>query len=106
MGMDEKAKLKKLLNYWVEHNREHSEEFREWADRAKAMGDTEVAGILANIEEVSLAGWRRAVDKCHLDIDYYVNQIWDTGQKLPWDVIDSGVKLEHLKSEQEKGLSE
>ena len=57
MGMDEKAKLKKLLNYWVEHNREHSEEFREWADRAKAMGETEVAGeMLQAVREMDKAG--------------------------------------------------
>jgi nickel/cobalt exporter len=56
MGMDEKAKLKKLLNYWVEHNREHSEEFREWADKAKAMGETEVAGeMLEAVREMDKA---------------------------------------------------
>ena len=44
MGMDERAKLKTLLNYWIEHNREHSQEFREWADKAKALGEAEVAG--------------------------------------------------------------
>ena len=43
MGSDERAKLKTLLNYWVEHNREHSQEFKEWADKAKALGETEVA---------------------------------------------------------------
>lgn len=43
MGSDEKAKLKALLNYWVEHNREHSEEFREWVAKAKALGEKEVA---------------------------------------------------------------
>lgn len=43
MGSEEKAKLRTLLNYWVEHNREHSQEFREWADKAKAFGEVEVA---------------------------------------------------------------
>lgn len=46
MGSDEKAKLKALLNYWVEHNREHSEEFREWVAKAKALGEKEVADEL------------------------------------------------------------
>ena len=41
MGNDEKAKLRTLLNYWVEHNMEHSQEFREWADKAKAFGEVE-----------------------------------------------------------------
>jgi len=37
--MDERAKLRTLLIYWIEHNEEHSQEFREWADKAKAMGE-------------------------------------------------------------------
>jgi len=41
MGNDEKAKLRTMLNYWIEHNKEHSQEFREWADRAKAFGEAE-----------------------------------------------------------------
>jgi len=56
MGMDERAKLKTLLNYWIEHNREHSQEFREWADKAKAMGETEVAGeMLQAVQEMDKA---------------------------------------------------
>jgi len=43
MGSEERDKLKVLLNYWVEHNREHSQEFREWADKAKAFGEAEVS---------------------------------------------------------------
>ncbi len=43
MGSDERAKLRALLNYWVEHNQEHSQEFREWVDKAKAFGEAEVA---------------------------------------------------------------
>ncbi len=26
-------KLRVLLDYWIEHNREHEQEFREWADK-------------------------------------------------------------------------
>ena len=43
MGSEERSKLRVLLNYWVEHNREHSQEFREWADKAKAFGEGEIA---------------------------------------------------------------
>jgi nickel/cobalt exporter len=43
MGSDEKAKLKALLNYWVEHNQEHSQEFKEWVAKAEALGEKEVA---------------------------------------------------------------
>ncbi len=30
---DNASKLKNLLTYWLEHNREHGAEFREWADK-------------------------------------------------------------------------
>lgn len=57
MGIDEKAKLKKLLSYWVEHNEEHSGEFKEWAEKAKEMGEVEVAGeimeVVENMDRVS-----------------------------------------------------
>ena len=38
---DERAKLKTLLNYWIEHNKEHSQEFREWASKAKVLGEAQ-----------------------------------------------------------------
>jgi nickel/cobalt exporter len=43
MSNEEAAKLKTLLNYWIEHNREHSQEFKEWADRVKALGAVETS---------------------------------------------------------------
>jgi nickel/cobalt exporter len=43
MVSDDKTRLKTLLGYWVEHNREHSQEFREWADKAGKMGEGGVA---------------------------------------------------------------
>lgn len=69
-----------------------------------SRGDIRVAEVLANIEEVSLAGWRRAVEKSNLDIDFYVNQQWDTSQILPWATIDSGMKAAHLKKELDRAL--
>lgn len=43
MSSDERAKLKTLLNYWIEHNKEHSQEFKEWADKARGLGENEVS---------------------------------------------------------------
>ncbi len=40
MENDERAKLRTLLNYWIEHNKEHSQEFREWAGKAEGWGET------------------------------------------------------------------
>jgi hypothetical protein len=71
-----------------------------------SRGDTRVAEVLANWEDFSLAGWRRAVAKCRLDIDYYAHQRWDTKQKLPWAIIDSGTRTRHLKQEIERALAQ
>lgn len=69
-----------------------------------SRGDERVAKAIAGMEEISLAGWRNAVETAGLDIDHYVNQKWDTGQKLPWGFIDSGIKNEKLCGELEKAL--
>jgi len=56
MANDEKAKLQTLLNYWMEHNKEHNQEFREWASRAEEFGETEVSKeILAAAQEMDRA---------------------------------------------------
>ena len=64
-----------------------------------ARGDAKLAEVLADVEEVSLSGWRQAVEKYHLDIDFYVHQRWDIKQKLPWEMIDLGTKPGHLERE-------
>ena len=43
MGSDDRAKLRALLNYWVEHNQEHSQEVKDWADKARSLGEAKVA---------------------------------------------------------------
>ena len=42
MGQAEKDKLRALLDYWVKHNKEHGEEFKEWAEKAKDFGETAI----------------------------------------------------------------
>lgn len=42
MDRNEVEKLKILLEHWIEHNREHGGEFREWADKAKDIGEAVV----------------------------------------------------------------
>ena len=39
---DVQEKLRVLLDYWVEHNREHEGEFRDWAEKV-ASSSEEVA---------------------------------------------------------------
>ena len=69
-----------------------------------ARGDTKLGEVLDSIGEVSLAGWRQAIKKKHLDIDFYAHQRWNTNKKLPWAMIDSVTKPEHLKLELNRAL--
>jgi radical SAM superfamily enzyme YgiQ (UPF0313 family) len=54
-----------------------------------ARGDAGVAQVLNDIEDISLAGWRKAAAKCQLDIDYYAHQEWPESQRLPWALLDT-----------------
>jgi len=71
-----------------------------------ARGDIKLAEVLANIGKVSLSGWRQTIEKCHLDINYYAYQRWDTNQKLPWSIVDLGTEPEKLKLELTKAMSQ
>lgn len=33
MGNEDEQKLRILLDFWIKHNKEHSGEFREWAEK-------------------------------------------------------------------------
>jgi hypothetical protein len=59
-----------------------------------ARGDTSAAQVINDIEDISLAGWRKAATKCQLDTDYYAHQQWDESQRLPWAMIDTGTKID------------
>ena len=48
MVKNEKDKLKALLKYWIAHNQGHLTEFKEWADKAESMGESEIA---SNIQQ-------------------------------------------------------
>ena len=34
---DMREKLRVLLDYWIEHNSEHEQEFRDWADKVASL---------------------------------------------------------------------
>ncbi len=72
---------------------------------ALARGDARMAEVLAGVEEVSLAGWRKAIERQHLDIDSYVLEPWDVSQKLPWAMLDLGVSPEHLVCELNRAMT-
>ncbi len=51
-----------------------------------------------------MGAFRRAFKEEGVSFDYYVRTI-SIDEKLPWDVIDVGVKKEFLKKEYERALS-
>jgi len=71
-----------------------------------ARGNTEVAEVLASVDTVSLSGWHKAAEKCHLDIDYYAHQRWAPDEKLPWAILDLGTKPTKITDELNKALSQ
>ncbi|MCJ7605089.1 MAG: radical SAM protein, partial [Dehalococcoidales bacterium] len=73
---------------------------------ALARGDEKLADVIAGIEDVTLAGWRNAVEKYKLDLDHYVNQQWDTAEPLPWSVVSGSSDPARLCAEMEKALKE
>ena len=50
MADNDMEKLGILLNHWVEHNREHGEEFRKWAEKAHSLGKV---AVYSNIMEAA-----------------------------------------------------
>ena len=57
MDKSDLVKLNTLLNYWIEHNKEHSQEFKEWGDKVSASGETEASEyMLQAAQEMDKAG--------------------------------------------------
>jgi len=48
-ALSDKEKLIKMIDHWIQHNLEHANSYREWAGRAKDLGEAEVAQILEEI---------------------------------------------------------
>lgn len=55
---------------------------------ALSRGDTALAGVLANVDHTSLAGWRRAVRQSGIEMEYYVTRNWEEKINLPWNFIN------------------
>jgi radical SAM superfamily enzyme YgiQ (UPF0313 family) len=83
-----------------------NEESPAWSEVQGVLsrGDEKLGMALADVKDVSLAGWKNATQQHGLDADSYVYQRWDTSQKLPWSIIDSGMKEEKLLAELEKAV--
>jgi radical SAM superfamily enzyme YgiQ (UPF0313 family) len=83
-----------------------NEESPAWSQIQGALsrGNERIAPVLASMKETTLSAWRKAVNQHELDIESYVNRHLDPTQKLPWSIIDSGMKEEKLLAELEKAL--
>jgi len=53
----------------------------------------------------SFERWMNAMEKCGLSPAFYAERERSTEEVLPWDMIDVGVRKEHLKREREKCYS-
>ena len=49
--MNELEKLKVLLHHWMEHNNEHADSYRDWAEKASSLGNEELAKALRRLYE-------------------------------------------------------
>ncbi|AOY59994.1 conserved uncharacterized protein [Desulfococcus multivorans] len=53
--MSFEEKMKKLLTHWRRHNADHARTYGDWAEKARAHGMDETAGLIHEIEEMTLA---------------------------------------------------
>jgi radical SAM superfamily enzyme YgiQ (UPF0313 family) len=62
----------------------------EWShiQAALSRGDEGMSAVLADMEKVSLAAWRRAVKKAGVNVDHFILEDWQETEKLPWDAIE------------------
>jgi len=49
--MDDREKLRILLDHWLEHNRDHADEFREWAGKARGFEEQEAGDNILQAAE-------------------------------------------------------
>ncbi len=47
--MEQLKKLKRLLNYWTEHNNEHTQIYMDWAEKVSSTGNEELSRTLVRL---------------------------------------------------------
>lgn len=64
--MNELEKLRVLLPHWIEHNHEHTQAFRTWAERAKASHHEHAAQHLGcwTSRAIGRIAWMRRIRWC------------------------------------------
>lgn len=89
------ALLKELL---AGRGIEIKHESPQWSEIQAVLsrGDMRLARVLAEMEQISLSGFRHSCARHDIDVEYFAHQLWQTTQKLPWSLIDSGIDLRRL----------
>jgi hypothetical protein len=47
-------KLTKMVEHWIHHNEDHARSFKDWAERARELGKSEVGTLLQGAAQQSL----------------------------------------------------
>jgi radical SAM superfamily enzyme YgiQ (UPF0313 family) len=66
-----------------------------------ARGDQRLADVLASVEEVSPAAWRRALQKAGLSVTELLRER-GPDEPLPWDFVQSGISPDYLEREAQR----
>ncbi|MCL0049114.1 radical SAM protein [Dehalococcoidia bacterium] len=70
-----------------------------------SRGNSRMGQVIASMPRTSLSAWRKAVEGAGLDPDL-IHQEIPRSEQLPWWRIDSGVRIEYLRSELEGALGD
>jgi radical SAM superfamily enzyme YgiQ (UPF0313 family) len=99
-------KLDFLKNRLVPKGIQIKHESLPWSEVQAVLsrGDSNLSAALADIDKESLPVWHQTAKQHQIDVDFFAHRRWDTGYKLPWHIIESGIKPELLKSELQKAL--
>ena len=84
-----------------------------YIEAALSRGDRKIGAVIEQVwrdgghldawsDYFSFERWMDAFEKCGLDADFYAARERGRGELLPWEVVDSGVRREHLWRERER----
>ncbi len=71
--MELMEKLRRLIPHWQEHNREHAESYRRWAQEARLAGYQEIAEVLDRLYREAI-GVDTLFEEARKEVDRYVTQ--------------------------------
>ncbi len=94
MGMADLATLERRINRLKDslcgEGIDVKSESPEWSQIQAALsrGGADMAGVIADMDKLSLAAWRRSVKKAGVDTGHYILGNWNVDEYLPWNAIE------------------